>query len=268
MSIKTLFQDIATAIKTKDSSIQTITPSQMPNAILNISGGGDAVLYLGTDEPSSALGSNGDYYYRYYTDSVLGARGNKQGYIPFPHIKDVDIYGFKFTAGYSAYTGGWYEYLCGCGSDNFVIDRGFNVNTVEGFARGNRWNSNGWLPSNPLYWTLEAKNGIITLDDDVVKTDLTTDAYGTTNTQFALYASGSGERKTDVDIFEIILYGSNGAEILNAHPVIVNGTLCFYDSISDEHYYINSGSLTQVIGGTYINKLYKKVNNLWEVVLE
>ena len=36
MSIKTLFQDIADAIKVKNTSIVSLTPSQMPNAIINL----------------------------------------------------------------------------------------------------------------------------------------------------------------------------------------------------------------------------------------
>ena len=36
MSIKTLFQNIADAIKVKDTSIVSLTPSQMPNAIINL----------------------------------------------------------------------------------------------------------------------------------------------------------------------------------------------------------------------------------------
>lgn len=39
MSIKTLFQNIADAIKVKDTSIVSLTPSQMPNAILNMPSG-------------------------------------------------------------------------------------------------------------------------------------------------------------------------------------------------------------------------------------
>lgn len=268
MSIRTYFEEIAAAIKEKNTDVTTITPAQMPDAILNIGGSGDATLYLGTSTPPSSLGNNGDYYYRNYGSTVLGARGNKQGYIPFPHIKGTDVYGFKLTAGYSAYTGGWFEYLCGCGNDNFVIDRGFNNNTVEGYARGSRWYYDGWLPANPLYWTLEGKNGQVKLDGTIVKSDLTSDALGTTSTQFALYASGTGERKTDVDIYRIILYGQNGDEILNAYPVYLAGTLCFYDTISDNHYYINSGNLIEVRNGEYINKLYKKTNDVWEVVLE
>ena len=39
MSIKSIFQDIADAIKEKDTSISSLTPSQMPDAIRGISGG-------------------------------------------------------------------------------------------------------------------------------------------------------------------------------------------------------------------------------------
>lgn len=39
MSIKSLFQNIATAIKEKDTSIVSLTPVQMPDAIRGISGG-------------------------------------------------------------------------------------------------------------------------------------------------------------------------------------------------------------------------------------
>lgn len=41
MSIKTLFQDIADAIKVKDTSIVSLTPSQMPDAIINLPSGSD-----------------------------------------------------------------------------------------------------------------------------------------------------------------------------------------------------------------------------------
>ena len=40
MSIKSLFQDIADAIKEKNSGVVTITPAQMPQAILNIPSSG------------------------------------------------------------------------------------------------------------------------------------------------------------------------------------------------------------------------------------
>lgn len=45
MSIRTYFENIALAIKEKNPNVVTVTPSQMPDAILNIpSGGGDVVL--------------------------------------------------------------------------------------------------------------------------------------------------------------------------------------------------------------------------------
>lgn len=44
MSIKTLFQNIADAIKQKDANILSITPSEMPNAIINLPTGADIDL--------------------------------------------------------------------------------------------------------------------------------------------------------------------------------------------------------------------------------
>ena len=46
MSIRTLFENIAVAIKEKNPSITTVTPSQMPDAILNIPSGGGGGLDL------------------------------------------------------------------------------------------------------------------------------------------------------------------------------------------------------------------------------
>lgn len=58
MSIKTLFQNIADAIKTKDASIASLTPSQMPDAIINLPSGGGVGESI---EPSHALGDNGGF---------------------------------------------------------------------------------------------------------------------------------------------------------------------------------------------------------------
>ena len=40
MSIRTYFENIATAIKTKNPNVSTVTPGNMPDAILNIPSGG------------------------------------------------------------------------------------------------------------------------------------------------------------------------------------------------------------------------------------
>ncbi len=45
MSIKSLFQNIAAAIKTKDTSISSLTPAEMPSAIINLPSGGDTPHY-------------------------------------------------------------------------------------------------------------------------------------------------------------------------------------------------------------------------------
>lgn len=62
MSIKSLFQNIATAIKEKNPDVTTITPGNMPQAILDISGGLDGII-IGNTIPSASEGNNGDYYY-------------------------------------------------------------------------------------------------------------------------------------------------------------------------------------------------------------
>lgn len=72
MSIRTYFENIATAIKTKNPNVTTVTPANMPDAILNIpSGGGN--LYdepIHYDDPNHYCSSGTVRY------SVNGARSD------------------------------------------------------------------------------------------------------------------------------------------------------------------------------------------------
>ena len=58
MSIKSLFQNIANAIKEKNTSVSTITPAEMPDAILDIQTGTEneipEILYYEQFNASSA----------------------------------------------------------------------------------------------------------------------------------------------------------------------------------------------------------------------
>lgn len=74
-TIRDYFQNIATAIKTKNSEIVTVTPAQMPQAILDIPSGGGGIQFetpLHFDNQNGSL-SNDTYYHastpnNYYSD--------------------------------------------------------------------------------------------------------------------------------------------------------------------------------------------------------
>ena len=72
MSIKSIFQDIADAIKEKYTSISSLTPSQMPDAIRNIQSG--AELILRSEWNSKSISEKRSYNY-------VGVIDNDSGYV-------------------------------------------------------------------------------------------------------------------------------------------------------------------------------------------
>ena len=65
MSIRTYFENIASAIKEKNTSIVTVTPSQMPQAILDIETGGGGVTFIEPIHKDVGTGyvNSGTWYY-------------------------------------------------------------------------------------------------------------------------------------------------------------------------------------------------------------
>lgn len=64
MAISDYFENIADAIRERAETSGTLTPAQMPNAILSIPDGGGGATY-GTTDPDPSSGSDGDLYAKY-----------------------------------------------------------------------------------------------------------------------------------------------------------------------------------------------------------
>lgn len=86
MSIKSLFEDIADAIREKSGSIDTYTPAEMPDAITNLpSGGGvtiaDSLLVLNATANDYTDPFGFRYIFSYLT--IIGSGSNRQPYNAF-----------------------------------------------------------------------------------------------------------------------------------------------------------------------------------------
>lgn len=137
MSIRTYFENIAEAIKTKNPNITTVTPGNMPNAILNIpSGGGNIDL--------TKISFVGLY--------CTARRGGGAGYC---QISELQLYNdnetFSFPSDRMAFEGGGFATGSGEFAHN-IFDGSTNTKGILNMYPQN---------AHPFGWFVYLPNGVI-----------------------------------------------------------------------------------------------------------
>ena len=111
MSIRTYFENIANAIKTKNPAVTSVTPAQMPDEILAIpSGGGDVVLMTRAEWNALTKTEKQSYNLVAIEDSATGydrgvlVDGSEYRELDWSSIKKIVIKGNNKSLSSSAYT--------------------------------------------------------------------------------------------------------------------------------------------------------------------
>lgn len=131
MSIKNLFQDIADAIREASGNADLYTPSEMPDAIRNISGGGDVPLIPTTN----IVNSGTENVTKGYTVSL--ADYNQLVILKQSKATASNSYSYNLNGRKPLYTGNSKNY----GSYAFYIGEFNSITEVTSNSTGANWNN-------------------------------------------------------------------------------------------------------------------------------
>ena len=218
-------------------------------------GGGSTNLLHGYTNPQSSEGSNGDVYLK-LSPGYLTSNG--AGYFD-TGIDARNVYKFEFTFKPNSIASNYQTYL-GAILDNFTIGEINSINYIfVRLSNSEKWRGNISTDSpNILAYTGTA----LTLNGIPIVTGLNGSAAGNVAGNVTIFALANGDRKSNMNFYELSLYDSSGNLIFHGIPAKINDNACIYDSVSDSYIY-PTGSVTFVDGG-YVASTFAKVNNAWQ----
>lgn len=250
----------------------TYDTTENDEVVVNVSGGGggSSNILSGTDEPTSAQGSNGDVYLKYTAKPQLPS-----GYTAVAYIEVGSTGGPKIDTGYNFAANSEFEikaqytnnpnsnsWLFGAYTSNKQTNVGFTNNTIY-LQTGGRNVSKSFDTDAHVYKSTQS----VFIIDGITQTSSTPNWSNTTTLTAKLFYINDGSYSNNCRVYYCKIW-DNGTLVRNLVPCVRDSddVVGLYD-LANDVFYTNTGTGNFTAGSDVTDEItaaYVKVSGVWQ----